>query len=482
MEKNTIKKNAFFNIIYNVVNIVFPLITFPYVSRVLMVSGLGKVTFFSSISNYAVMLASLGIATYGTRAISRVRDNEKDLSKTAYELLIINCLATIAVVALLLISSIFISKLFAEPVLLFINCMVVFATPFGMNWLFSGLEQYGYITKRTIAIKTISLLLVFMLVKKPDDYCIYAAILSFSTVGANIINFLYARKYVSFKYVEEREYGKHIKPMLVLFASSLAVSVYINLDTIMLGFITGNEQVGLYTVAVKVKSLLLVAINAISTVLLPRLSYYLANDRWNDFQRILEKSISTIVMISAPLVLFFMIEAKNCVLFLGGTEYLDAAMCMVIVMPILLISGFSNITGNQILIPMGKENCFMKAVISGAIVDLVLNFLLMPRWGCIGAAVATIAAECTQLGIQIYFSRNYVLPAIKWKTIWKIFVSVICAASTIIVFHNMLNYRSVINLFISAVVFFSVYGAMLLLQKEDVLLGYLKDMRTHFPL
>lgn len=475
MEKNSIKKNAILNIVYNIINIIFPLITFPYISRVLTVEKLGNVTFFSTVANYAVMLAALGISTYGIRAVSHVRDDKTNLSKTTYELLMINNIATIIVIVLLFVSSFFISKFSAEPILLIINCALIFATPFGMNWLFSGLEQYGYITKRSIVVKLISLILVFSLVKTPSDYCIYAAIISFSTIGAYALNFIYSRKFVSFKHLGKLDYKQHFKPMIILFASSLAVSVYTNLDTIMLGFISGDKEIGLYTVAVKVKSILLIAVNAISTVLLPRFSYYLANGKYNDFCRVLKKSISTIVMISLPLVVFFVIEAKDSVLFLGGVEYIDSTLCMMIIMPILLISGFSNITGNQILIPMGRESCFMKAVVSGALVDLIVNFILMPKWGCIGAAVATLVAECTQLSVQIYYSKNFVFPAIRWKTIFNAIISTFCASIVIIILHDVLTFTSIINLVISSLLFFMVYAIILLLMKDELLIGYLND-------
>ena len=476
MENNSIKKNAILNIIYNILNIVFPLITFPYVSRVLQVERLGNVSFFTTVANYAIMLASLGVNTYGIRAVSQVRDDKKKLSKTTAELLIINTIASIVVIVLLIGSSFFISKFSAEPVLLAINCALVFATPFGMNWLYSGLEQYGYITKRSIAVKGISLVLVFLFVKNSDDYCVYAAIIAFSTIGAYLLNLLYSQRFVSFKELPSLQYKSHFKPMMVLFASSLAISVYINLDTIMLGFISGDEQVGLYTVAVKVKSLLLIAVNAISTVLLPRLSYYLAEKRWDDFRRVLKKSVSTILMISTPLVALFILEAKDSILFLGGQEYLGATVCMMIIMPILVISGFSNITGNQILIPMGKENCFMKAVIAGAFVDLILNALLMPKWGCVGAAIATLIAECTQMSMQTYYSREYIAPSIQWKTVLHIIASTIVAVIGTGIIRSMISINDFVNLAISGISFFVIYGLSLLIMKDGLALVYLRDL------
>lgn len=469
MENNSIKKNVILNFTYNVINIVFPIITFPYVSRILSVAGLGNVTFFSSIANYSVMVASLGISTYGIRAVSRVKDKKQELSETTFELLVINAIATILVISLLLFSSLFVSKFANEWHLLLINCVLVFATPFGLNWLFSGLEQYSYITKRSIVVKIISLLLVFLLIKKKEDYCIYAGIVSFSGAGAYLFNFFYSKKFISFKGLKNFEFRRHFKPMMILFASSLAISVYINLDTIMLGFINGDEQVGLYTIAVKVKSMLLIAVNAISTVLLPRLSYFIVNNRWDDFQRILKKSLSTITMIAIPLMLFFMIESRDSILFLGGKEFIDATICMQIIMPILLISGISNISGNQILIPMGKEICFMKAVIAGALVDLVLNIILMPLWGCIGAAIATLLAECTQMGIQLYYSKKFIFQAVQLRTIAKVVIAAIIASIITVVTSQIIHFNCIINLTATAIVYFGSYILILLLFREQLM-------------
>ena len=463
MEKNSIKKNVVLSIAYNILNIIFPLITFPYVSRVLMVEGLGNVTFFSTMANYAIMLSALGINTYGVRAVSRVRDNKKQLSKVTVELLIINAVASVTVVLLLLISSLYVTKFSSEPILLAINCALIFTSPFGLNFLFYGLEQYRYITKLSILVKT------------NDYYCVYAAITAFSTIGAYIFNLLYARKFITFTELKNLEYSPHFNSMMFFFASSLAVSVYISLDTIMLGFISGDEQVGLYAVAVKIKTLLLIVVNAISAVLFPRLSYYIATNRLDDFRNVLIKSFSTILMISIPLTIFFIIESRDSVIFLGGQDYLESSSCMKIIMPILILSGISNITRNQILLPIVKEKCFMKAVIAGAFIDLILNILLMPTWGCVGAAIATLLAECTQLSIQLYYSQAYVIHAIKWKIILHIIISTVCSSLFLVYIQIKVHYSGLLNILFGSICFFMCYGFILVIMKDDLILDYLKE-------
>lgn len=477
MEKVSVKKNAILNIIYTLVNILFPIVTFPYVSRVLMVEKMGTVSFFSSVSSYAIMFGTLGVSVYGIRACAKTRDNKSDLSQVVAELEVINIVATTVVVAVLALSSLYISRLNSEPILLFINLVLIFSSSFSFDWLYSGLEQYDYITKRTIIIKLIALVLVYIFVKEKNDYYIYALIMAFSTVGANALNFVHARKYVSLTGLKRLQINRHLKPMLLLFSSILAVSVYTNLDTVMLGFMSGDREVGLYTVAVKSKTLLLTMINAISTVLLPRLSYYFSNKMEDECNKIVKKSVSIILMISIPLTVFFIFEARDCILLLGGREYIDATICMQIIMPILLISSFSNITGNQILIPLGKDSCFMRAVMAGAVIDLVLNIFMIPLYGAKGAAIATLVAEITQTLVQLFYSKHYIIPNTNWATILKIGISTFCCMVVLMLLQNILNVNSFVNLIVFSTIYFSMYGVLLIILHEKLVIDLLQEFR-----
>lgn len=489
MKTYSIKVNAILNIIYTISNMIFPLITFPYVSRILLADGMGKVSFFTAVSNYAVMIASLGISTYGIRAIAKVRNNKKELSKVTAELLFINIVMTCIVIVILLSSINFITKFSDNKQLLFINLILIFSSAIGMNWFYSGLEQYAYITKRSIAFKTLSLVLVFLFVHQKSDYVIYAAITAFSMIGSHVVNFIYARRFISLKNVGALNIRKHIRPMLLLFASILAVNIYTNLDTVMLGFISSDREVGLYTVAVKVKSLLLAIVNAISVVLLPRLSFYLSENRIDGFNKILKKSISLILMISIPLVIFFNIEADDSILLLGGSDYVEAKLCMQIVMPILIISGISNIAGNQILIPFGKDSFFMTAVVIGSIIDLILNAFLMPKYGAIGAAVATLTAELTQMLIQVKYAWSYINKNFQKDSIIKSITSASLSGLGVLLIKNIVTisrFSLTINLLFSLIFnsfcFFALYGFLLFIMKEQYFRQILFELSSRFKI
>lgn len=478
MKVKSIKINALLNIIYTITNMIFPVITYPYVTRILSASGMGKISFFTSISNYAIMIASLGISTYGIRAVAKVRDNKKELSKVTMELLILNTFVTIITIVFLFFSAFFIDKFKKDFILFLINLLVVAITPLGLTWLFSGLEQYAYITKRNLFFKALSLVSVFLFVKNRNDYIIYAIIMIFSTISSYICNFIYAKKFVDLKIVYNIELRKHLKPMLLLFASILAVSVYTNLDTIMLGFINGDDQVGYYSVASKIKWLLLSAVNAISAVLLPRLSNYISNHEYKEYGETLKKSVSFIFLITIPMTIYFILEAQDSIYILGGKTYVPAIACMRYLMPILIISGISNVIGNQILIPKGKDGQFMRAVVTGAIIDVALNMVLMPKLACLGAAIATLFAECTQMMIQLYFARKDFCHNFNVLTFRNAIISGILAGMVVLGIHHVIDFNAMGNLLITALVYFSLYVLFLIFLKDNYVLNIVKNIKN----
>lgn len=466
MKLSSLKKNAIMNMIFTITNMAFPLITYPYVTRILHATAIGKVLFFSSISNYAVIIASLGITTYGIRVVASVRDNKVQLSKLSTELLLINIVMALFVVIFIVLTIPFVKQFNKELPLLIINMLLVITSPFGLTWLFSGLEQYSYIAKRNLIFKTISLIMVFIFVKKESDYTIYAMIIVFAVISSNLCNFCHSQKFVNFKLSKDLRFKYHLKPSLCLFVSLLAVSVYTCLDTIMLGFICGNDSVGYYSVASKIKWILLSVINAISAVLLPRLSNYLINKEEKMYNEVLRKSFSFIFILTIPLSLYFCLQAKDCIILLGGSSYTPSISCMQILMPILVFSGFSNITGNQILIPFGRDSYFMKAVIIGAVVDVILNCIFMPLLKEDGAALATLFAELTQMLFQIHYCKKEILQNIEVKIIIKVFIAVFISVTATVYLKTIIDINLIANLVITFVCFFSLYLFMLLIMKK----------------
>lgn len=479
LKEMSIKYNIVMNIILNLSNLIFPLISFPYVTRILGVENLGKINFFNTIGSYSVMLAGIGISTYGIRACALRRNDRQELSRCVQELFFIKILSTSIIVICLIGSFMLIRQLREEPVLFCIECMYIIMYIFNLDWFFSGIEQYAYITKRAILVRTICILSLFIFVKTKGDYIIYACLTLLPSIISTVINLVYARNYITYKLFHKDSYNmkQHIHPSFTLFGAILAVSVYTSLDTIMLGFFCGDTEVGFYTVAVKVKTILLVFINSISTVLLPRLSYYVELKLESQYQSILKKSISVIVLLSLSLTTFFILEAEDSILILSGKEYLPAFRGMVILMPILLISGFSNIIGNQILLPHKLDHCFTKAVSAGALVDVVLNIFLIPALGFVGAAFATLIAEVTQALIQTFYARRYLKTCLNISELLKIIGVTFIAAMIMMPLKKIIILPAVIRFIILWLIYGTISIIGLVIMKSDTffyLFGILK--------
>jgi O-antigen/teichoic acid export membrane protein len=420
---HSVKYNYIMNMILNVFNLVFPLITFPYVSRVLLPVGIGKVAFASSLVSYFTMVAQLGIPTYGIRACARVRDDKMKLSKTVHELLIINLIMTIIAYICLAIAIFNVSKLYDSRTLIIVSSASIVLTSMGLNWLYSALEQYSYITARSIIMKLLALVLIFLMVRSKNDYIYYALASVVATAGSSLFNILNARRHITFKPFSNYHLKKHIKPIITFFATSVAINIYINLDAVMLGFMTNDSIVGLYSTGVKINSILLQVVTSLGVVMLPRLSYFIINDLVDEFSELTKKAINFVVLISLPLVFYFIFYAKDSILFIAGGSYTDAIVPMQIIMPIILIAGLSNITGIQMLVPMGKEKKLMISVIYGALIDFVLNLFFIPLYGASGAALSTLIAEIVVLIVQVVYLKEYIMEfvcSIKIKTVFAV--------------------------------------------------------------
>lgn len=468
MKQQSIKKNFVMNIILKMSSFIFPLITMPYVSRVLQPVGTGKVSFATSVISYFSMFAQLGIPTYGIRACAEVRDNKEELTRTAQELLIINLIMCIFSYTALAIALIFVPRFREDRALYVIMSSTILLTSIGMEWLYQAMEQYTYIAIRSIIFKFIALIAMFLLIHQKSDYVIYGALSIFAASASNVFNFIYARHFISMKPVGHYNFRRHMKAVGVFFAMSCATTIYTQMDTTMIGFITTDTDVGYYNVATKIKTVLTSVVTSLGTVLLPRASYYVSNNDMDDFKRITTKAITFVLDISIPLMLYFIFFAKETVYILSGASYEGAILPMQIIMPTIVLIGLTNIMGIQVLVPLGQEKKVLYSEIIGAIVNLVINSLLISRMASAGAAVGTVFAE-----LAVWIVQYYVL-ADKFNTIyrnisyWKIIMACVIATFASL-WVKMLGFGNLITMIISALLFFGVYCLVLIATKEEIM-------------
>ncbi|WP_419579984.1 flippase [Streptococcus suis] len=464
---SSVKLNFIMNFILTISNFIFPLITFPYVSRVLQAEGVGTINFATSIITYFSMIGMLGIPTYGIRACAKVRDDKEKLDKTVFEIMLLNSLVMGLSLILLFISVISIEKLASEKVLYLVLSSTLVFNVLGVDWLYRSLERYTYITIRSILFKLLSVILMFLFVRTSDDYVIYGAITVVAAVGSNLLNFINLRKIISLRPINELNIFQHLKPTLTFFLLTVSTTIYLNVDTTMLGFIKGSEEVGYYSAAVKVKQILVSVVTSLGAVLLPRLSYYYEQGKMEEFERLTQKALNFVFIISLPMVAYFILVSKQAILFLSGESFLPAVLPMQLIMPTVLFIGLSNLMGIQILVPTNREKLVVYSTIVGAVVDIIVNVFAIPALGASGAAIAGTIAECSVTIVQFFFLKEFILPIFKKIHFVKISLSLVLATLLTITLLTVIQLNVFWTLAVSASLFFVVYGISLFLQREE---------------
>lgn len=471
---HSVKYNFIMNFILTSSQFIFPLITFPYVSRVLLAAGNGKISFAASVANYFMMVASLGVPTYGVRACAQVRDDKKKLSKTVQEIFTINFIMTVLVSITYFICIFTVPKFQAEQRLFLINGLSIVLNLFGMNWVYQALEQYDYITFRSLFFKIVSIVLMFLLVHEQGDYIKYAAITVLAGVGSNILNFIRLHRFIEFRWEENYNLKRHLKPILILFAQSLAVSIYTNLDTVMLGFLKTDHDVGYYNAAVKIKSILLSLVTSLGNVLLPRMSYYAKQNLKKEFSETMLKALNFTVLLSVPLVIYFGIFSKEAIAFLAGDGYIGAVMAMQIITVAVIPNGLTGVLGVQVLTALEKEKYVLYSVIVGAVVDFILNLSFIPQYGAAGAALATMISEFLVLLVQLFVTKN-LLRELRggFRIQYYLILSILCGVISYMV--KLAGIKTVFGeLLVSATLFFCIYGIGLFITNDPIVLEVLK--------
>ncbi|MCM1063460.1 MAG: flippase [Eubacterium sp.] len=402
----SISSNFAYNFIKTISNIIFPVITFSYSSRILGVEGIGRLNFSRSIVEYFSMFAMLGINLYGTREAAKLKNDCRQLSKFTQEMLIINGVTTIfAYVIFAVIMSV--TVLLREyAVLLWITSLSIFLAGMGIEWLYQGLEEYRYITVRSVIFQAIAIVVMFMTVREEKDLVNYAMVSLLASSGSYILNFWNCRKYIDFRYCGKYEIKKHLRPILWLFAVAVSVKLYTVFDSTMVGFFKGDRAVGIYSTAVRVNKLTTSLITSLGIVLLPRLSNYYADGDRAKLESLISKAYNFIFMLSIPACTGLYMLSDKIILLLSGSGFEAAGPTMRLLCPIMLMIPFSALTTNQLFVSMNKERKTFCSTFTGAVVNFSCNMLFIPKWSQNGAAIATVIAEIAVMCVCLYNIRK----------------------------------------------------------------------------
>lgn len=406
MAPQSIKKNTIFNAIKTVSSILFPLITFPYISRTLLAENVGKISFGSSIVNYFSLIATLGIQVYAIRECASVRENKEELSNIASQIFSINIVTTIISYILLAFTLVFSQKLNSYRILIIIQSLTIISTTLGADWLNSAMEDFKYITVRSVIFQFISLALMFIFVHQSADYIKYILICLVSSAGASICNIWYRRKYCKVRFIRNFisgiEWKKHFIPIFSLFVMILAQTILNSLDTTMLGIIHGDREVGIYSAAYKMSNIILQLVASLLWVIMPRMSSYFAEGNYDQINALLRKVLGFNAFLGLPCAVGTFMLSEELVLIISGKDFIEASYVLKILMLSFVFNLFGGcFLGNSILLPMKKEKTFMIVCCLSAIVNIVSNFIFIPKYGAIAAAGTT--ALCTLFSFIVLF-------------------------------------------------------------------------------
>ena len=467
MKKKSITINATANIINTVFKMLFPLITFPYISRALGVENIGKINYANSLISYFVLISGLGLAIYAIREGAKIRDNRDEFSKFASEIFSINILSTIIAYVFLIVILCIIPQLENYRVILLIYSTQIIFITFGMDWVNSVYEEFTYITIRSCLFQLISLILTFLLVKKQEDYYIYAIISVFSSVGANILNFFRIRAFCEIKVVYSSNLLVHIKPIMHIFYACIASAIYTSLDTTMLGIIKGEYAVGLYSAAIKVYNIIKQILFSLIAVFEPRLSYF-ATTKDNDcsYEQMLLNLFNLLVILVIPMLVGIICVSDDIISILAGSEYILSSDILKVLSISIIFSMLAYFTMHAILLPLGLEKYIGRATCTGAAVNIIFNYILINFYGGLGAALATVLAEFLVFIVAVYYGSRKQQILFSKKTI--IYA---CLSSLIIILIAILGKLKFDNVIIRLTVIMcssvSGYFLLLLLFKEN---------------
>jgi O-antigen/teichoic acid export membrane protein len=467
----SLKKNVVYNTILTVSNIAFPIITTPYVSRILGVENIGIVNFAITYASYFALFVALGIPMYGMREIAKQNNNPEGRNQIFSELFVINILSAIIFSIVYLITIFSVPALYHDKEFLLIIGISVLFVPFNVDWFFSGREKFKLVTLRTLIAKVIALGGLFIFVRTREDIIPYLILTIIANLSSQIWNFGYMLKTevkLRFKQVQIK---KHLNAVFVLFASNIAISIYTMLSTLMLGFLSDYTQVGYYTSAIKVSRMILPIVTAMSPVMIARINTIKGEkDNQTEILRLLNNSFGYMMLLAVPATIGLIVIAPRFVPLFFGTEFIPATVSLQLLSLLIIIIGVNNLFGIQILIGMGYEKKFLIAVMFGAASNLCLNLLLIGKYGSLGASMASVIAEILITIVVIIFTLRVIYIRLNIKSIFQPIIATLPIIPISLLFNSVFMEDSIYLLLtiLSSGVIYSI-----------VLLFFFKNEQTH---
>lgn len=467
--KKSIVRNSILNIIYKLVNIVFPMITSIYVARVLLPEGVGKISYAQNILSYFICMASLGIPVYGAREMAKITSKKEASDKLFSELFLLNLIATIGCSLIYLGIVIGVPFINNQRQLFLVVGIQLLFNIFNVDWFYTGNEEYAYITIRTVVIKIISVILVFLFVKETSDLIPYVLINTLMVSTNYIINAVKLKKRVSLSF--RNLYLKvHLKPISILFLTILATDLYNQIDVTMMGWMCSNAEIGYYAYAIKLIRIITSISTAIAITTLPRICRYYSEHRSQEFVSLNNRTLKVLLTLALPCMLGLISVSSDAVYVVYGQSFMPAAKILSIASPILLFVPISYECGTVILTAVNKEKFLLLATFLGVLTNICLNSILIPRYGGRGAAFASVVAELIVFIVHLICAMKY----IKFETSRRDLISLFFSSGFMIfgveIIQNSIVDNAFLRLLFSVLVGGIIYVVSMILMKNTIVI------------
>lgn len=427
-----IAKNSIYNVIYKGFNALFPLIISSYVSHILKADGVGKVTYANTIATYFTTLAALGLPSYGIKVIAQAGKDIRDREKSFQELFLINFVSTLFF-SFAYYTLVNFSSYFADRRLLFnVMGILVLLNFINVDWFYQGIEEYKYIATRSIIMKFISLILLLLFVKNESDYIIYSLILCVSTAGNYIFNIMRIKKYLGPLHFNKLLIQQHIKPVFILFFSTIATEIYTMLDTIMIEFYHGETYVAYYSYSVKIVRTIYTIIIALVATFYPQISYCFKTGKYREVNELLTRGLKIIIVFALPCSIGLFLTSDSLVPILFGDSFRNSITSLKILSPLVSLFSIAYFLGHIVLMSNSRENIILFATIVGAIVNFCINLLLIPIFKHNGAAFASVIAEIIVTTINVLYAKRFYKVNIERKYFISAIFANICMSIVVV--------------------------------------------------
>ena len=465
MKKLALSQNVFYNMLYQIIATVLPIITTPFVARTLGLHSNGIHSFTESIVTYFVIVGSLGTSLHGIRKIAYVSDNKELLPKATMEIIVLKLFLMLATLAVYIPTLCFGNEL---SYIYRIQIITIVANGIDISWFYQGVEDFKKVTIRNLLIKVIFIAALFLFIRKPSDLKLYVFFIAISSLLGNLVMFYYLPKYIDIRTVKKIKPFSHVKPCVMLFIPQAMNYIYALLDRSMLGWMTNTDNVSIYDQAQRLIRMVTAILQSVGYAMMARVANLTASNDKEGIKEYIGKSFNFNLFLAFPAVFGVLAVADDFIPFFLGSEYLGVVPTLKILSVLMLTMSINSILGVQLLMPMGKEKIYTLSTTVGAVVNVAINIILIPKFGIIAACISSIVAEMAVLLISYWNVKDMInIRNILKDNVWVILASVIMYFVVRLV--ALIDVSVVLKLILELMAGGGIYFIMMLITKNQIL-------------